>query len=104
MDTWMIVGLVVTIALIAGLSIYSGTKNKAGASSKNGAPIIAGVIIGTLVGGSSTVGTAQLAYNYGMAAWWFTLGGGIACLILALGYVGPLRRQGCPTQVCMIRK
>ena len=29
MDTWMIVGLVVTIALIAGLSIYSGTKNKA---------------------------------------------------------------------------
>ena len=61
MDTWMIVGLVVTIALIAGLSIYSGTKNKAGASSKNGAPIIAGVIIGTLVGGSSTVGTAQLA-------------------------------------------
>ena len=104
MDTWMIVGLVVTIALIAGLSIYSGTKNKAGASSKNGAPIIAGVIIGTLVGGSSTVGTAQLAYNYGMAAWWFTLGGGIACLILALGYVGPLRRQGCPTLVGMIRK
>ena len=73
-----------------GLAIYGG--------------IIAGVIIGTLVGGSSTVGTAQLAYNYGMAAWWFTLGGGIACLILALGYVGPLRRQGCPTLVGMIRK
>ena len=104
MDVWMIVGLVVTIGVIAGLSIYSGARAKSGESGKNGAPIVAGVIIGTLVGGSSTVGTAQLAYNYGMSAWWFTLGGGIACLILALVYVGPLRAQNCPTLVGMIRK
>ncbi len=104
MDVWMIVGLVLTIGVIAGLSIYSGTKAKDNESAKNSAPIIAGVIIGTLVGGSSTVGTAQLAYNYGMAAWWFTLGGGIACLILALAYVKPLRHQDCPTLVGMIRK
>ena len=104
MDIWMIVGLVVTIGVIAGLSIYSGARAKNGESGKNGAPIVAGVIIGTLVGGSSTVGTAQLAYNYGMSAWWFTLGGGIACLILALVYVGPLRAQNCPTLVGMIRK
>ena len=79
MNVWMIIGLVLTVAMILGLSIYSGTKFKAGAS-KNGSAITAGIIMGTLVGGSSTVGTAQLAYNYGMSAWWFTLGGGIACL------------------------
>lgn len=97
------VGLVIAVALIAGLAIFSGTRVKKGGSSKNGAAIVAGVIMGTLVGGSSTVGTAQLAYNYGMSAWWFTLGGGIACLILALGFVGPLRKQGSPTLVGMVR-
>ena len=92
MNVWMIIGLVLTVAMILGLSIYSGTKFKAGAS-KNGSAITAGIIMGTLVGGSSTVGTAQLAYNYGMSAWWFTLGGGIACLVLALVYVKPFRNS-----------
>ena len=101
MNVWMIIGLVLTVAMILGLSIYSGTKFKAGAS-KNGSAITAGIIMGTLVGGSSTVGTAQLAYNYGMSAWWFTLGGGIACLVLALVYVKPFRNSHCATLVQMI--
>lgn len=98
MDIWMILGLVVTIGLILGLSIYSGTRGKKG-SGKNGTAVAAGIIMGTLVGGSSTVGTAQLAYNYGMSAWWFTLGGGIACLVLALGFVKPFRNSGCATLI-----
>ncbi len=98
MDIWMIVGLVITIGLILGLSIFSGTRGKAG-SGKNGMAVTAGIIMGTLVGGSSTVGTAQLAYNYGMSAWWFTLGGGIACLVLALGFVKPFRSTHCATLV-----
>lgn len=97
----MIVGLVATILLILGLSVYSGTRSKSGGG-KNGAAITAGIIMGTLVGGSSTVGTAQLAYTYGMSAWWFTLGGGIACLVLAIGYVKPFRRSHCATLVEMI--
>ncbi|WP_154029526.1 sodium:solute symporter family transporter [Romboutsia lituseburensis] len=52
--------------------------------------MVAGSIIGTLVGGASTIGTAQLAFNYGFSAWWFTLGGGIGCLILGLGFAKPL--------------
>ncbi|MCC8161914.1 MAG: sodium:solute symporter family protein [Lachnospiraceae bacterium] len=103
MDIWLITGLVVTLVVIVGLSIWSGTKAKQGERS-NSMPVVAGVIIGTLVGGSSTVGTAQLAYTYGMSAWWFTLGGGISCLILALVYAIPLRRSGCTTLVGMIRK
>lgn len=98
------VGILIAVALIAGLAIFSGTRAKGGDSKGSGAGIAAGVIMGTLVGGSSTVGTAQLAYNFGLSAWWFTLGGGIACLILGLVYVKPLRAQGCPTLVGMIRK
>lgn len=45
---------------------------------------VAGVIIGTLVGGASTIGTVQMAYYYGVAGVIFTLGSGIACLLLGL--------------------
>lgn len=103
MDIFLVIGLAATLVIIVGLSVWSGTKSKNG-QSKNSLPVVAGVIMGTLVGGSSTVGTAQLAYHYGLSAWWFTLGAGIACLILALFYAVPLRRSGCPTLVGMIRQ
>lgn len=104
MGTLAYTGLFVSVALIAGIAIYSGTKVKSGNIKGNGSAVVAGLIMGTLVGGSSTVGTAQLAYNYGMSAWWFTLGSGIACLILALVYAGPLRRENNPTLVGMVAK
>ena len=100
MDTQLL-GVLGTVALILALSVYSGTKMKGG-SQANGAAVTAGIIMGTLVGGSSTVGTAQLAYTYGMSAWWFTLGGGISCLVLALGFVGPLRHNGGRTLIGII--
>lgn len=59
--------------------------------------LVAGTIAGTLVGGSSTIGTAQLAYTYGLSAWWFTIGAGLGCLILGLVFVKPLRNSGCNT-------
>ena len=103
MHPLLYIGLAVTLAVIVGLSIWSGTKVKSGGQ-KNGLCVVAGVIMGTLVGGSSTIGTAQLAYTYGMSAWWFTLGAGIACLILALVYAKPLRHTGCATLVGIIRR
>lgn len=103
MDPLFIAGIAVTLCSIVGLSIYSGRRQKA-KTGGNPMHVVAGLIIGTLVGGSSTVGTAQLAFTYGMSAWWFTLGGGIACLILAFVYVKPLRRNGNPTLVGMITK
>ena len=102
-NLFLIAGLAATLVIIVGLSIWSGTRTRKG-QTQSGLPLVAGVIMGTLVGGSSTVGTTQLAYHYGMSAWWFTLGGGIACLILALVYARPLRHSGCPTLVGMIRK
>jgi len=98
-----LVGLLVSVLGIAGLAIASGTKRRS-ASNANSTPIVAGILMGTLVGGSSTVGTAQLAYHYGLSAWWFTLGGGMACLVLALLFCGPWRKTGCTTLSGMISR
>ncbi|MFP5527197.1 sodium:solute symporter [Peptococcus simiae] len=103
MNIITMLGIVVAVVLIAGLAIHTGAKTINDETNDNNAAVIAGVIMGTLVGGSSTVGTAQLAYDYGFSAWWFTLGGGIACFILGLLYVKPLRRGNNATLVGMIR-
>ena len=103
MQPLLYLGLAVTLVGIVGLSIWSGTQVKSG-QNQNGMGVVAGVIMGTLIGGSSTIGTTQLAYTYGMSAWWFTLGAGLACLILALVYAKPLRRSGCATLVGIIRR
>ena len=97
-----VVGLLATIFLIVGIGIYSGRKvssaeDFSSGGGKAGAWIVCGAIMGTLVSGQATIGTAQLAFSFGMSAWWFTLGSGIGCLILALGFAAPYRRSGCST-------
>lgn len=103
MNKIQILGVAIAVGLIAGFAIFSGMRGKK-SSGKSGAGVIMGLIMGTLVGGSSTVGTAQLAYHYGLSAWWFTLGGGIGCLVLALVYAVPLRHKGCDTLIGVIRQ
>jgi len=51
------------------------------------------VIIGTLVGGVSTIGTVQSAYDHGISAWIFTLGSGISCFILGCFFAAALRKE-----------
>ncbi|SHI92288.1 solute:Na+ symporter, SSS family [Geosporobacter subterraneus DSM 17957] len=53
---------------------------------------ISGSILGTVVGGASTIGTAQLAFQRGFNAMWFTLGSAAACLLLGFLIAGPLQR------------
>ena len=102
MSISVLAGVIITVVLILGLSVFSGTRARKSGGHENGVAVTAGIIMGTLVGGSSTVGTAQLAYHYGMSAWWFTLGGGLSCLVLALGFVGPLRHNGGRTLIGMV--
>jgi SSS family solute:Na+ symporter len=64
---------------------------------KAGAVIVSGTIMGTLVGGASTIGTAQLAFNVGFSAWWFTLGAGLGCLVLGLFFAKPARKSAAET-------
>jgi len=104
-----IIGASLTIAFIVILGIFSGRWVKSSSDfstggNKAGPALVMGAIAGTLVGGSSTIGTAQLAFTFGLSAWWFTLGGGIACLVLGLVFVKPFRASGCDTVQQIISK
>ena len=97
-----ILGIVLSVVLIEAVGILSSKKVKTAddfsrAGGKAGTWVVCGTIMGTLIGGQSTVGTAQLAFTYGLSAWWFTLGAALGCVVLAVGYVVPLRRSGCTT-------
>jgi SSS family solute:Na+ symporter len=92
-----LVTLVIALtALISGLKVRS-TRQFTVAGKSATWPIVSGIIVGALVGGSSTVGTAQAAFIYGLPAWWFTLGAGVGCLILGTVFIQPLRRAGVET-------
>ena len=100
-------GVVLVLLVIIGVGVASGRRVKSAADfatggGRSGPWLICGTIRGALVSSQASIGTAQLAFSYGISAWWFTLGSGIGCLILALGYVRPLRRSGCTTLMGVI--
>jgi SSS family solute:Na+ symporter len=98
LQTGMIIGLIAVTFLIALTALISGwrvrsTDDFTVASRRAGWRVVSGIIVGALVGGSSTVGTAQAAFVYGLPAWWFTLGAGIGCVMLATLFAKPMRRS-----------
>ena len=104
-----ILGLVLAVALIEVVGILSVRKVKNAndfhvSGGKAGTWVVTGAIIGTLVGGQSTVGTAQLAFSFGISAWWFTLGMALGCVALSIGYAVPLRHSGSTTLLEIVRK
>jgi SSS family solute:Na+ symporter len=85
-----IAGIVVAFILIAAAGLYAGSKVKSTADfstggRKAGWSLVTGTLLGTFVGGASTIGTAQLAFQCGFSAWWYTLGGGIGFILLGIG-------------------
>lgn len=58
---------------------------------------MAGILLGALVGGASTVGTVQMAYKFGFSAIWFTAGAGLGCLLLGIRFAEPVRESGITT-------
>ncbi|PKM76457.1 MAG: sodium:solute symporter [Firmicutes bacterium HGW-Firmicutes-15] len=89
------IGIAITIAIMIGTGLYAGSQVKSsadysGGSRKAGPALVTGTIMGTLVGGASTIGTAQLAFQFGWCAWWFTLGAGLGCAVLGWGMLKPL--------------
>ena len=94
--------LSLTLLLSLSLSLYAGRNIKSAedfslGGRSSGASVVSGTILGTIVGGAATMGTAQLAFCTGLSAWWFTLGSGIGLLILAAFYAKPLRNSGLET-------
>jgi SSS family solute:Na+ symporter len=101
------IGVILVLLLIAFVGAYSGKKVSSASDfstggGKAGSWIVAGTIMGTLMSGQATIGTAQLAFNFGLSAWWFTLGSGIGCLLLGLAYAAPLRDSGSKTLLGVI--
>ena len=96
-----LIGVILTVTLLLALSWLAGRKVKDAHSfttgGNSGSWMVCGALLGTLAGGQSTIGTAQLAFCYGVSAWWFTIGAGLGALVLGLFYAGPLRRSGCTT-------
>lgn len=102
LSTVHITTVICTLLLVTAVGFYSLRRVKSASDfavggRSAGATLITGTIVGTLVGGASTIGTAQLAFQYGFSAWWFTLGAGIACIILGLFLARPLRESGAST-------
>lgn len=94
--------MLLTVAAVLGGGIYAARSVKSAegyslGGRAAGAPLVAGTIAGTVIGGGATVGTAQLAFSVGLAAWWFTLGSGIAFIIMGLFYAKKLRASGLTT-------
>lgn len=96
-----IICIIATMALLLAIGVWTGRKvndaHSFATGGKAGTWMVCGVIMGTLVGGQSTIGTAQMAFSYGLSAWWFTIGTSLGALVLALCFVGPLRRSGSTT-------
>lgn len=97
-----IISIILTLCLVTAIGIYSMKQVKSASDftvgdRSIGASLVAGTIVGTLVGGASTIGTAQLAFSYGFSSWWFTLGAGIGCMILGFFLAKPLRESGAST-------
>ena len=94
-------GVVITVALLLAVSWLSGRNVKDAHSfttgGTSGSWMVCGALLGTLAGGQSTIGTAQLAFSYGLSAWWFTIGAGLGALVLGVFFSSPLRRSGCTT-------
>jgi SSS family solute:Na+ symporter len=97
-----LLGSLALLALVLGVAFFSGRQVKSAAdfSSAGGRAslsMVIGALTGTMVGGASTIGTAQLAFTYGHSAWWFTVGGGLGMVLMGLYYAVPMRRSGYAT-------
>lgn len=96
----LIISATVFAVIGSGFYVSRSVRSSAGysvAGRSAGASLVAGSIAGTVVGGGATVGTAQLAYSFGLSAWWFTLGSGIAFILMGIFYAKRLHNTALET-------
>lgn len=96
MNIYFLFGFALIILIVILMSLHAGRKisnsgDFAGKDKKHGAIMVSGAIMGALVGSQSSIGTAQVAFYFGISALWFTLGSGLGCLFMMLFYLKPLR-------------
>jgi SSS family solute:Na+ symporter len=77
----LVLGVLVAVGVVAGRAVKTSADFTGGAQ-KAGVAMVTGALTGTIIGGASTIGTAQLAYTNGLSAWWFTIGAGLGAWVL----------------------
>ena len=102
-------GIIFVIIIVSAAGVLAGRKVHGASDFLTGGGrasswLTTGALVGTLLGSQCTLGTAQLAFNFGVSAIWFTLGTGLGCIILGLTFSDRLRRSGCTTQFQIIAR
>lgn len=104
-----LISAVVTLIFLLSWGVRSGKGVKEAGQFQSGSHqasllLVMGTILGTIIGGAATVGTAQMAFTDGFSALWFALGCMGGCLLLGL-FVGiPMRRSGAMSVPGVIRR
>lgn len=97
---WLGMALAIT-AVFASIFLVANKESSVEGFSVGGRSasswLVAGALVGTIVGGSATIGTTQAAVTVGFSAWWFTFGSALGLVALGVFYAGPLRRSGLKT-------
>ncbi|HIU64691.1 MAG TPA: sodium:solute symporter family protein [Candidatus Avacidaminococcus intestinavium] len=89
----------ITVLIVASLpSIVAATKVKSdldySLAGRNASSfMVAGTIVATIVGSAATVGSAQMGFKVGISAIWFTVGCGLALIIMGNFFAKPLRNS-----------
>lgn len=82
--SFLVILLCTVAAGIAAKRSVRRSSDFSNAGSSLSAGMVAGALVGGFVGGTSIVGTGELAFQYGLSSIWFTLGGGVAVMLLGL--------------------
>ena len=85
------IGIAMALAAFIIVEMKSSAKVKSAADfdkggGKGGVFLVCGTLLGTIIAGQSTIGTAQFAFTYGLAGIWYTLGSALGCLMFYFGY------------------
>lgn len=98
----LIISAVITLVMTGIVGYLSKSKVKTSkdfisGGNKLGVMGVTSMLMGSIIGGASTVGTAQMAYNRGIGAVWFIFGLSIASIMLGLFYSSQVDKKSTET-------
>lgn len=105
-------GFMISFFLILLITVWTGLAAKrqvrgasdfTNASGKLRTGAVMGALVGGFVGGTSIVGTGEMAFRHGITGFWFTLGGGAAIILLG-GFAKQLREMQVETLPALFGK
>lgn len=105
-------GFIIGFSLVLLLTVWTGIAAKrqihrasdfTNASGTLRVGTVMGALVGGFVGGTSIIGTGEMAFRHGLTAVWFTLGGGVAIILLGM-FAGQLRAMQVETLPALIGK